>query len=125
MAILDIQFPHRPRKKTNSSRISYECRIYTAWNDLLDERAWKPGCQARTNIHAFFMTEIQDIHIGERIKAKLKEQGRSNVWLAAQIPCTPNHLYKVYAHSAINTDLLKRISKILDYNFFEDFIQKG
>ena len=73
----------------------------------------------------FFMTEIQDIHIGERIKAKLKEQGRSNVWLAAQIPCTPNHLYKVYAHSAINTDLLKRISKILDYNFFEDFIQKG
>jgi hypothetical protein len=73
----------------------------------------------------FFMTEIKDIHIGKRIKAKLKEQGRTTVWLAAQIPCTPNHMYKLYAKSSINTDLLKRISRILDYNFFEDFIQNG
>lgn len=71
------------------------------------------------------MIEIKDIHIGKRIKAKLKEQGRTTVWLAAQIPCSPNHLYKVYAKPYINTDLLKRISKILDYNFFEDFIRNG
>ena len=69
------------------------------------------------------MTGIKDIHIGKRIKAKLKEQGRTTVWLASQIPCTPNHLYKVYAKRSINTDLLKRISQILGYNFFEDFIQ--
>ena len=102
---------------------SYECRSITAWNDLLDVWAWKPEAQARNNFHAFFMTEINDIHIGMRIKAKLKEQGRTTVWLATQIPCTPNHLYKVYAKPSINTDLLKRISQILDYNFFEDFIQ--
>ena len=71
------------------------------------------------------MTGIKDIHIGEHIKGKLKEQGRTTVWLASQIPCTPNHLYKVYAQRSINTDLLKRISKILNYNFFEDFIQNG
>ena len=69
------------------------------------------------------MTEIKDIHIGRRIRTKLKEQGRTTIWLANQIPCTPNHLYKVYDKPSINTDLLKRISKILDYNFFEDFIQ--
>ncbi len=100
-----------------------KCRIDTAWNDLLDAWAWKPDTRARNKFHAFFMKEIKDIHIGKHIKAKLKEQGRTTVWLAAQIPCTPNHLYKIYAKRSINTDLLKRISHILDYNFFEDFIQ--
>ena len=71
------------------------------------------------------MYKIREIHIGKLIKAKMKEQGRTNVWLARQIPCSPNHLYKVYAKPSINTDLLKRISRILDYNFFEDFIQNG
>lgn len=71
------------------------------------------------------MSKVRDVHIGNRIKAVLKQQGRTSVWLASQIPCTPNHLYKVYANASINTDLLKRIPEILDYNFFEDFIQKG
>ena len=70
------------------------------------------------------MTEIKDIHIGKHIKAKLKKHGWATVWLAAQIPCSPNHLYKVYAKHSVNTDLLKRISKILDNKFFENFIQK-
>lgn len=73
----------------------------------------------------FFMHQIENIHIGKIIKAKLKEQGRTTVWLASQIPCTPNHLYKVYANSHINTDLLIRISNILGYNFFQEFIQNG
>lgn len=68
------------------------------------------------------MVEINDVHIGQRIKAVLKQQGRTSVWLAKQIPCTPNHLYKIYANPSINTDLLKHISNILGYNFFEDFI---
>lgn len=71
------------------------------------------------------MQTIKNIHIGKQIKAKLKEQGRTSVWLASQIPCTPNHLYKIYANPSINTDLLIRISNILDYNFFEDFILIG
>ena len=71
------------------------------------------------------MVDIPVIHIGQRIKTKLKEQGRTTVWLARQIPCTPNHLYKVYANASINTDLLRHISNILDYNFFEDYIQNG
>ena len=68
------------------------------------------------------MDNIREVHIGNAIKAKLGEQGRTSAWLARQIPCTPNHLYKIYAKPSINTDLLVRISKILDYNFFEDFI---
>lgn len=71
------------------------------------------------------MQIVKDVHIGKAIKAKLKEQGRTTVWLASQIPCSPNHLYKVYAQPYINTDLLTRISNILEYNFFEEFIQIG
>lgn len=55
----------------------------------------------------------------------MKEQGRTNVWLAQQLPCSPNHIYKIYNSPSINTEMLIRISKILDYNFFENFIEKG
>ena len=71
------------------------------------------------------MDNIREVHIGNVIKAKLKEQGRTSAWLAKQIPCTPNHLYKIYSKTSINTNMLVRISKILDYNFFEEFIQRG
>lgn len=99
------------------------CRSITAWNNLLDWWAWKPESQARFKFHAFSMKPIRNIHIGHQIKIKLKEQGRTTVWLASQIPCTPNHLYKVYANPYINTGLLTRISNILGYNFFEEFIE--
>ncbi|MBR5910648.1 MAG: hypothetical protein IKZ55_01545 [Bacteroidales bacterium] len=69
------------------------------------------------------MSKVKDIHIGHRIKEVLHEQGRTSVWLAHRIPCTPNHLYKIYSSPAINTDLLKHLCHVLDYNFFEDFIQ--
>lgn len=70
------------------------------------------------------MADIKEIHIGNLIKRKMKEQGRTNVWLAQQIPCSPNHIYKIYNSPSINTNLLIRISQIIGYNFFEDFIQK-
>ena len=70
------------------------------------------------------MADIKEIHIGNLIKRKMKEQGRTNVWLAQQIPCSPNHIYKIYNSPSINTDLLIRISQIIGYNFFEEFIQK-
>ena len=70
------------------------------------------------------MGNIREVHIGQAIKAKVREQGRTSAWLARQIPCTPNHLYKIYSKSAISTDLLVRISKILGYNFFEDFVER-
>lgn len=71
------------------------------------------------------MHEIRKIHIGKLIQAKMKEQGRTNVWLARQLPCSPNHIYKIYNSPSINTEMLVRISKILDYNFFEEFIENG
>ena len=48
------------------------------------------------------MSQVKEVHIGNRIKTVLKQQGRTTVWLAKQIPCTPNHLYKVYANASIS-----------------------
>ena len=126
MAILELQFPQCPlaRTKTHQGELS-NAVFATAWNDLLDVWAWKPEAQARNKFHAFCMHEIREIHIGKLIQAKMKEQGRTNVWLARQIPCSPNHIYKIYNSSSINTEMLVRISKILGYNFFGEFIQNG
>ena len=61
------------------------------------------------------------VHIGSIIRQKLQEQGRSAAWLAKQIPCTRNNVFKIMRKPHISTDLLLRISKILDYNFFNCF----
>lgn len=71
------------------------------------------------------MDTVKEVHIGKLIRAKMKEQGRTNVWLARQLPCSPNHIYKIYNSPTISTDQLVRISELLGYNFFKEFIQKG
>ncbi|MBR4219182.1 MAG: helix-turn-helix transcriptional regulator [Bacteroidales bacterium] len=63
----------------------------------------------------------QQIPIGHIIKQKLKEQGRTAAWLARQIPCSSNHIFKIFRKYTLSTDLLQRISRILDYNFFQHF----
>ena len=58
-------------------------------------------------------------HIGQLIKAELARQGRSITWLAAQVNCTRENMYKLFQRQWINTDLLFQISKALDYDFFK------
>ena len=67
-------------------------------------------------------SEIIEIHIGKLIRQKLKEQGRTVTWFAAQIPCTRKHAYRIFDNPNINTELLIRINAILDYNFFEYYV---
>lgn len=72
-------------------------------------------------VHVFFMETDNTVHIGSIIRQKLQEQGRSAAWLAKQIPCSRNNVFKVMRKPHISTDLLLRISKILDFNFFNCF----
>jgi len=60
-----------------------------------------------------------DFHIGQLIKAELARQGRSITWLASQVNCTRENMYKLFQRPWINTDLLFQISKALDYDFFK------
>lgn len=57
-------------------------------------------------------------HIGRLIKEELQRQGRTITWLASQLNYSRQHMYYLLAHSFIYSDLLLRISEILDYDFF-------
>jgi len=59
--------------------------------------------------------------IGLLIRKKLKERGKTVVWFSKELACSRTNVYKIFEKSAIATDDLFRISKILDYNFFKLF----
>ena len=60
-----------------------------------------------------------NIHIGHLIEEQLKQDERSVSWLARQIPCTRNHVYKIFRKDSLDTALLLRISKVMQFNFFQ------
>lgn len=60
-----------------------------------------------------------NIHIGQLIWAQLKADHRSVGWLAREIGCTRNHVYKIFNKSSLDSDLIFRISKAMNFNFFQ------
>jgi plasmid maintenance system antidote protein VapI len=59
----------------------------------------------------------KEIHIGNLIKNKLKEDGRSVSWLARKIHCKRDNIYKIFDRPSIDTAQLIRISLALKTNF--------
>ena len=66
--------------------------------------------------------ESNEIHIGRLIQEQLKTDLRSVSWLAKQIPCTRNHLYKIFRKPSIDCALLLRISQAMQFNFFRYYV---
>jgi plasmid maintenance system antidote protein VapI len=60
----------------------------------------------------------EEINMGKLIHDKLNENDRSVAWLAKKVYRSPSALCKLLKHDTINHELLLRISKVLDYNFF-------
>lgn len=58
------------------------------------------------------------MRIGERIKEVLFEQGHNACWLAAQIPCERSNVYHIFKRGDIGVELLLKISRILNHDFF-------
>lgn len=58
------------------------------------------------------------VHIGKLIEEELRRQGRSVSWFAGKLYCDRTNVYSIFRRKSIDTDLLIRISRILDYNFF-------
>ena len=63
----------------------------------------------------------EEPHIGKLIKAELAQQGRSITWLATQLGYSRQYMYKIFRRKWIYTDLLLKISDLLDYDFFKCF----
>lgn len=61
------------------------------------------------------------MHIGQLIKQKMEEEGKTVSWLARNLSYCRTNVYKIYDKKSIDTDLLMRISALLEYNFFLDY----
>lgn len=59
-----------------------------------------------------------EIHIGNLIKEKLKERDLTASWLARQVHCDCSNFNKMLRKSHLDTELLMRISCILNFDFF-------
>ena len=59
-----------------------------------------------------------EIHIGELIKLEMERQGRKPSWLAKELNYTRYNVYKIFARSYIDTELLLRRSQLLGVDFF-------
>lgn len=60
------------------------------------------------------------MHIGNKIKLLLKEQDLSVADFASLIYCNRKNVYKLFEKEDINTGLLRRISQVLQYDFFSE-----
>ena len=72
---------------------------------------------------SFFMSNAP-IHIGRLIKAELDRQGRKSQWFADQLCFERTNVYNIFRRHSIDTDLLLRISQILQYDFFALYSQR-
>jgi hypothetical protein len=64
------------------------------------------------------------LHIGKLIKNKLSEQQKSVVWLAKELSCSRTNVYKILGKYSIDTELLVKISTILEHDFFSIYTEE-
>ena len=62
--------------------------------------------------------EENNIHIGHLIREQLRKDQRSASWLAREIHCSRNHVYKIFNKSSLDSNLILKISKAMHFNFF-------
>ena len=68
-----------------------------------------------------------NIHIGQLIHEQLKADQRSVSWLAREIHCTRNNVYKLFNKPSLDSNLILKISQAMQFNFFQyytaDFLE--
>ena len=62
--------------------------------------------------------EKSSMHIGQEIEWELRSQGRTAVWFSHQLHCNRTNVYNIFKRSAIDTEQLANISRILHKDFF-------
>jgi len=63
------------------------------------------------------------ICIESLIKAELERQERSISWFARKIGYDRSTVYRIFQRNSIDTQLLARISNVLNHDFFADLSQ--
>jgi plasmid maintenance system antidote protein VapI len=63
----------------------------------------------------------QEKHLGTFIKNKVKEKGLTVSEFARRIHCTRRNIYQIYKKNSLDTDLVKRISRVLEIDMLSTF----
>ena len=63
----------------------------------------------------FFISTM--VHIGKLIEKELRRQERSVTWFANKLCYERTNVYSIFKRQSIDTELLVRISRILNHNF--------
>ena len=66
---------------------------------------------------------MKQVHIGHLIRAELRRQSRTNLWLASQIGVTERTLQRIFNKPSIDTQQLLLICKILQVDLFCNYSQ--
>jgi len=61
------------------------------------------------------------IHIGSLVRQKFEQSGLTREEFAKSISCVVGHVHKIFARKDIDVSLLKRISRTLEYDFFQHY----
>ena len=67
---------------------------------------------------------VFNLHIGQLIKTVFKRSGMTVSDFARQLNCERTNVYTIFKRRTIDVELLVNISKILEYNFFEDVLKE-
>lgn len=60
-----------------------------------------------------------EVHIGNFIKEVLQKKGINKSEFARRINTTPQNVYGIFKRKSIDTDTLRQISEVLNYDFFQ------
>lgn len=71
----------------------------------------------------WFRPFIFMLHIGKLIEEELRRQERTVSWFARKLFCDRTNVYDIFQRKSIDTELLMRISIVLDYDFFKHYTE--
>ena len=60
-------------------------------------------------------------HIGRKIKEIVQKRGISKSELGRRIGTTSTNVFKIFQRKSIGTELLMKLSRALDHDFFQHF----
>lgn len=67
---------------------------------------------------------MPSVNIGKLIEDELRAQHRSVVWLSKEIGCNRTNVYKIFNRRSVDSELLLKISRALNHNFFASYIEQ-
>ncbi|NMB65131.1 MAG: helix-turn-helix transcriptional regulator [Spirochaetes bacterium] len=64
------------------------------------------------------------VHIGEKIKERFEQSGLTVTSFSKKINRERSNVYDIFQRESIDTDLLQKICKILNHDFFQYYQEK-